>query len=548
MDIVGGLLLSSTQETVLVLCETLASFASMKRGVLKLLIPDICNAINTVIESEAEGGSSAPVLTLMTTMLFQTQRNHSWSESCSAALQSAVGNVDQWSGYCIARSAARYGHHGIAAEIFQKLSFSSSSEHFYFWLTGLNEISLGEHALNNVQNQDLVERLSLASSHILEGMSSIRAASTPTRSQEFQVEYLKCRSDFLQTLSQIVYTCHSLRTSPPPAIAGSQAKASADDLQRCGRITSLLRSCVTDLNNVGQCFHDLYSSCFDADQDTLAQVHIFQHLCHCLGTWIEMVCLKSSRQGTIYEDIAIVFKPNLILEEDYDRNLEIQDLLSVGEQVAECFRSLLTRPDTPPPITDAHTTCLLDVVNLLVTCQMGLPRFFFQSLQQTSLKLAVTPQPRSGNEPIGVSNSQHMAIKVEGVITTATSLSKSLRTVKSIKLILTSQLQNPSAKALQNNEKATDCNQSLEQILEPHNDFFSAQFLIPFSVPGTHQVSREKKIVKLKHYNFDFQFQVNIETRLVDEEGQVWNIGVKTNLAIKSFEDRPQGVRGSVNR
>ena len=208
VDIVGGLLLSSTQETVLVLCETLASFASMKRGVLKLLLPDICNAINTVIESEAEVGSTAPVLTLMTTMLFQTQRNHSWSESCSSALQSAIGNVDQWSGYCIARSAARYGHHGIAAEIFQKLSFSSSSEHFYFWLTGLNEISLGEYALNNVQNKDLVDRLSLASSHILEGMSSIRAASTPTKSQEFQVEYLKCRSDFLQTLSQIVYTCH----------------------------------------------------------------------------------------------------------------------------------------------------------------------------------------------------------------------------------------------------------------------------------------------------------------------------------------------------
>ena len=81
-----------------------------------------------------------------------------------------------------------------------------------------------------------------------------------------------------------------------------------------------------------------------------------------------------------------------------------------------------------------------------------------------------------------------MAIKVEGVITTVTSLSKPLRTVKSIKLILTSQLQNPSAKALHNNEKVLDCNQSLEQILEPHNDFFSAQFLIPFSIPGTHQV------------------------------------------------------------
>ena len=206
---------------------------------------------------------------------------------------------------------------------------------------------------------------------------------------------------FLCLFKLIIAMFYSLRTSPPPAIAGSQAKASADDLQRCGRITSLLRSCVSDLNNIGQNFHDLYSSCFDADQDTLAQVHIFQHLCYCLGTWIEMVCLKSSRQGTIYEDIAIVFKPNLILEEDYDQNLEIQDLLSIGEQVAECFRSLLSQPDTPPPLTDAHTTCLLDVVNLLATCQMGMPRFFFQSLQQTSLKLAVTPQPRSGNEPIG---------------------------------------------------------------------------------------------------------------------------------------------------
>ena len=48
--------------------------------------------------------------------------------------------------------------------------------------------------------------------------------------------------------------------------------------------------------------------------------------------------------------------------------------------------------------------------------------------------------------------------------------------------------------------------------------------------------------------NIHFCLQVNIETRLVDEDGQEWNIGVKSNLAIKSFEDRPQGARGSVNR
>ena len=263
VDIVGGLLLTSSQETVLLLCETLASFASMKRGVLKLLLPDLCNCIRTIIESDSTDSSTAPVLTLLTTMLFQTLRGHSWPESCTAAVKNAVGNVDQWSAYCIGRSAARYGHHGVAADIFQRLTYSVSSEHFYFWLTGLSKICHGEHGLNNVSNKDLVERLSMASSHILEGLSSIRAASTPTRSQEFQVGYLKCRSDFLQTLSQLVYTCHSLRTSPPPAIASSQAKASSDDLQRCGRVTSLLRGCVSEFNNVGTSFNELYCSSFD---------------------------------------------------------------------------------------------------------------------------------------------------------------------------------------------------------------------------------------------------------------------------------------------
>ena len=81
-----------------------------------------------------------------------------------------------------------------------------------------------------------------------------------------------------------------------------------------------------------------------------------------------------------------------------------------------------------------------------------------------------------------------MAIKVEGVITTASASSRQLRSVKSLRLTLNSQLQNPAAKVLQTNEKLPDCNQTLEHTVEPHNDFFSTQFLLPFAVPGTHQV------------------------------------------------------------
>ena len=113
-------------------------------------------------------------------------------------------------------------------------------------------------------------------------------------------------------MSQIVYTCHSLRTSPPPAIATTQAKSMGDDLQKCGRVTGLLRNCISDLTSVAASFGELYCSCFDGDADTLTQIHVLQHLCLCLSQWIEMVCLKSSRQGSIYEDIAITFAPTSI--------------------------------------------------------------------------------------------------------------------------------------------------------------------------------------------------------------------------------------------
>ncbi len=50
----------------------------------------------------------------------------------------------------------------------------------------------------------------------------------------------------LEALSQLLLYCNSLRTSPPPAVAGAQAKQTKDDLQRCGRITGLLRQSVQD--------------------------------------------------------------------------------------------------------------------------------------------------------------------------------------------------------------------------------------------------------------------------------------------------------------
>ncbi|GAA6076667.1 integrator complex subunit 7, partial [Tachysurus ichikawai] len=57
----------------------------------------------------------------------------------------------------------------------------------------------------------------------------------------------------------------------------------------------------------------------------------------------------------------------------------------------------------------------------------------------------------------------------------------------------------------------------IEQEVEPHNDYFSTQFLLNFSVPGNHSVT--------------------VEACVVDESGVQWKTGPKSTVSIKSMED-----------
>ncbi len=67
----------------------------------------------------------------------------------------------------------------------------------------------------------------------------------------------------------------------------------------------------------------------------------------------------------------------------------------------------------------------------------------------------------------------------------------------------------------------------LEERAVPHNDFFTAQFLVSFPVAGAHQIT--------------------IETQFVDEEERLWKSGQRpTQMNIKAFDD-PRSA-GRMNR
>lgn len=56
------------------------------------------------------------------------------------------------------------------------------------------------------------------------------------------------------------------------------------------------------------------------------------------------------------------------------------------------------------------------MVEILANASLSFPRFFFQVLQSTSVKLAISPQPRVLGEFISVQAGSQLAVKVEGVL------------------------------------------------------------------------------------------------------------------------------------
>ncbi len=208
----------------------------------------------------------------------------------------------------------------------------------------------------------------------------------------------------------------------------------------------------------------------------------------------------------------------------------------MGEKVASLFRELPS--PAPAPISNVHTDILYRSAALLLATPLCYPRFFFQQLQQTSLKLSVNPQPRSAGEPVGISASQQLAVKVEGVVASSKKLQNPWRTVEAVEVVVASslvapskstQLKQPSQEELA--ALAASCEQRLEQTATPHNDFFSAQFLVPFPVAGSHQLT--------------------VETRLVDADMGKWRTGQASAVNVKVFEDgqnRPSAAARTVNR
>ncbi|XP_063608036.1 integrator complex subunit 7-like [Penaeus indicus] len=490
-------------------CEALASLGGSRADVLAPHLPPILKLIQKFTHDAPLNTHKTKLMGTLVTLVMQVFHGHVWSSQAEAAVVAASKCVHLWAAFCMARQASRYGHHSLAAGMYGVLSWRVCSDQQHFWVSALGEVSRGE--ASPMASGDRASNLTAANTHLHRALSALKAASTSSQPMTFCQEYVRLRAETYMCHAQLLHACLSLRTAPPPAIAASLATSTRDDLLRCGRVSQQLAKSARDFNSLASQYGTLYQSVFDADPQTLCNIALLQQGALLVAQGIEIITRPSA--GQLTEDYTGPDLTTITSKLGGGETVETQTIITVLEEATTMVRRLAQVSCEVKPVREQHLQLLQGISQVLTSVPLPYPRFFFQTLQKTTITLALLPQPRTPGDPISVQTSSQLAVKVEGVIGHGRRPGL-FRSVRSVTLTVNSVIQNRPQHTM---DLKIEPNETLTQTAEPHNDFFAAQFLLGFPVPGL--------------------YQVTVDTSVTDDSDDAWQTGPRHTLTVKSQED-----------
>ncbi|CAK8677491.1 unnamed protein product [Clavelina lepadiformis] len=537
--------ISLPSETSQILLETIAGIASMSHSssLLSNYSSKFLSLIKSLLKRElvgSEAETQQAVATLLCVLLFLSNQERGQSSQQNQLVDLVqLSCLNHWTVYRIARQASRMGQHRTAHQLFSYIFNSVASEHHYFWLEALASLSLAESTIcahysgsKTTGKAENCTQLSKVIQHYHQAMTSLTAAVTPNHTLHFQCTYARLRCEMLQAHSQLVHACSLVRTCPPPAISSVTVNLESSSSDSPSTSSSILltqmKACADWFLSVATGYSELHMTSFDSDPRTLININILQQSCSVMAQAIDVLVLSRS-----------VGQRNVVLQNGGLENLpQSDDDDHYTKAVRKAFASVLLklqdvlRTDNPAqPISHVQADCLMQCSSILLSVPHSYPRYFYQSLQTTNIKLAISPNQHASNEPVSVEINQQLALKVEGVIQhentqsqdgaaassyqdAESAVKEKFRNVAKIKLQMKKTKQGQS-KMQNTKEVENDCD--LEQIVEPHNDYFSSQFLVSFPVPGI--------------------YNINIDTSVKDSDGSWWKTGPQEVILVKSYDD-----------
>ncbi|XP_074662713.1 integrator complex subunit 7-like [Tubulanus polymorphus] len=495
----------------LLLAESLAAIGSEQRGSIHKSLSEVVHCLRNLDASNGDDASKMGVLLI--TIIFHAYIGNSLSQELCSLIEKFASSTNEWVTYKIVRSAMRYGHHLIASKLSESIMTKISREHFFYWLSAINNISKGETCLLKLQDAptSIINTINEATVEYYKGISNLKAATTPLFPLSFPVDYMRLRVETLQAHIQLMTACTSFRTNPPPAIATSLAASTGQEQHKCGRGALQLQKCADLFSAIVNQYNNLYQASFDADPQTLNSILLLQQSCQLMIFLVDTVLNKKPSSDASYLHGMKI--PQTLRIEQHELIDVFQLLLTELRQVAN--HSSSSSAGSGGLITFKHVDFLLRASQTIVRIPLCVPRYIFQSLQSTLIKLAISPQPRSSNEPVSVQSDTHLSVKIEGVVQHGAHPGL-FRKIRSVRLTVNSVIQSR-AQATNDGKPMENPTNDMEQVVEPHNDYFSAQFIFTFPINGLHVI--------------------NIEASIIDQAGSIWKTGPKTNMFVKSYDD-----------
>ncbi|XP_075559046.1 integrator complex subunit 7-like isoform X1 [Dermacentor variabilis] len=507
VDVLGSFLSFWSGAAMLSVCEGLCALGSRRCGVLSRIEPRIRQLLST-----ANRGAMPPIppkaLVLLWTLVLQAGVERG---SVPISLDEGLTGMDAWSVYKIARQATRYGHFAAAAPLFASLANKVSSEQLHFWLVSLAELCRAEENLLVRTGQ---AQLTDALTHYVRAISALKAATTPAHALQFQAEYVRLRCEGVRAHAQLLQACGCLRTAPPPAIAASVASATRDELQKCGRVVAQLRKCSRDFKSLADQYGVLYQTLFDADPGTLRNVQLLQQNSLLVMQAIDRISQYNQGINSNEEGGSLMWMEQQ--PSSGSSSLSEHRLLEAAHRGLLWLRDLRHQNTLTPQQVQLVERLSQELV-LVAPC---LPRFFFQALQATTIKLAVSPQQKGTGEPLFLAQQAQLALRVEGVVQHRSPPGSPARTVHKVLVSLTTTPPGRSQNAAPDTKSSAggggDIVQ-LSEVVQPHNDYFQAQFLVALTGQGLHTVT--------------------IDTAVLDAQHTLWKTGPQVSLTVKCHDE-----------
>lgn len=132
-------------------------------------------------------------------------------------------------------------------------------------------------------------------------------------------------------------------------------------------------------------------------------------MCRLMATSVERVC-GGPIVSSMYLQDEMTF--------NFGETVELRQLAHCCIELRRLAPSFVIIEGKVGAVSHLRINCLISQTTLLAggTMRLPMPRYFFQALQATSVKLSVSPQPRVLGEPVSVPQGSQLALKVEGVL------------------------------------------------------------------------------------------------------------------------------------